>query len=55
MRGHNAEKWRDLCAQAATEQDADRLMKLIREINALLEEKEERLKREREDRRGASG
>jgi hypothetical protein len=35
-----------LCEQAATEQDPDKLMELVREINRLLEEKESRLKRE---------
>ena len=44
MQGENLEHWRELCALAATEQDADRLLALIREINALLEQKERRLK-----------
>ena len=47
MKGERGERWRVLCSQAATEQDPDRLMELIRQINELLEEKEERLKRER--------
>jgi hypothetical protein len=34
------------CSQSAIEQDPDRLMELI-EINELLEEKEQRLKRKR--------
>ncbi len=34
----------ELCAQAAVEQDADRLLILVHEINRLLEEKERRLK-----------
>lgn len=38
------EKWMELCQQAATEQDADKLLKLITEINRLLDEKENRLK-----------
>lgn len=33
-----------LCEQAAIEQDADKLMDLIKQINQLLEEKENRLK-----------
>jgi len=37
------EKWQDLCAQAATEQDPKKLMALVSEINRLLEEKERRL------------
>lgn len=35
-----------LCEQAANEQDADKLMELVKEINRLLEEKEQRLKKE---------
>jgi hypothetical protein len=46
MKGERGERWRQLCAQAAEEQDPDRLMELVREINKLLEEKEQRLKRE---------
>jgi hypothetical protein len=45
MKGEKKEQWMRLCEQAATEQDADKLMELVREINRLLEEKEERLKR----------
>ena len=33
-----------LCAQAAVEQDPEKLLVLVREINRLLEEKEQRLK-----------
>jgi hypothetical protein len=43
MQGENAERWRKLCGQAAIEQDPDKLMELIREINRLLDEKEQRL------------
>jgi hypothetical protein len=32
--------WRELCSQAAQEQDPNRLLELAREINTLLEEKE---------------
>jgi hypothetical protein len=39
-----AETWRELCAQAAHEQDRNRLLELTREINTLLEQKEQRLK-----------
>jgi hypothetical protein len=38
------ERWKELCAQAAVEQDADRLIALVQEINRLLEEKETRLR-----------
>jgi len=43
MQGHNGERWHELCEQAAKEQDANRLMELVREINRMLAEKEERL------------
>jgi hypothetical protein len=44
MQGEKLEHWRELCALAAAEQDSDRLLVLIREINMLLEQKERRLK-----------
>jgi hypothetical protein len=47
MQGQNFELWQRLCQQAATEQDPDRLLGLIKEISRLLDEKEERLKRTR--------
>lgn len=37
------ERWMELCAQAAIEQDPAKLMALVREINDLLEAKEQRL------------
>jgi len=40
----NLEKWMELCEQAATEQDPEKLMELISQINRLLEAKERRLK-----------
>jgi hypothetical protein len=46
MQGPTRERWHNLCEQAAVEQDADRLLELIKEINRLLEEKEQRLQRE---------
>ena len=39
----NTEKWMELCAQAANEQDSQKLMALIERITALLEAKQERL------------
>jgi hypothetical protein len=39
----NDESWRQLCAQAAVEQDPTRLMELVAEINRLLAEKHKRL------------
>ena len=47
MKGEQLELWQRLCAQAAVEQDADKLMELIYQINQLLLEKEERLKASR--------
>lgn len=37
------ERWMELCKQAAVEQDPEKLMELVREINELLEAKERRL------------
>ncbi len=44
MKGQKREIWMQLCENAASEQDPDKLMELIKEINRLLEEKERRLK-----------
>ena len=44
MKGEKKEIWMHLCEQAAIEQDPDKLMDLIKQINQLLEEKENRLK-----------
>ena len=38
--------WMELCQQASVEQDPEKLMELVREINRLLDEKEQRLRRE---------
>jgi hypothetical protein len=46
MKGETRERWRNLCEQAATEQDPIRLLQLVSEINRLLLEKEERLVRQ---------
>jgi hypothetical protein len=45
MKGHTKEHWMELCEQAATEQDPERLLQLINEINRMLDQKQERLKR----------
>jgi hypothetical protein len=45
MQAETGERWRELCQKAAIEQDAQKLVQLIREINELLEAKERRLKR----------
>jgi hypothetical protein len=39
------ERWKELCAQAAVEQDPQRLLELTREINDLLLGKQRRLER----------
>jgi hypothetical protein len=43
MQGDTGERWKKLCEQAAVEQDPQKLLQLIEEINRLLEVKEERL------------
>jgi hypothetical protein len=43
MIGENEERWRKLCEEAAKEQDPDRLLELVREINQMLEDEERRL------------
>jgi len=43
MQGEKKERWMELCAQAAVEQDPKKLLELAKEINDLLEEKERRL------------
>jgi hypothetical protein len=44
MEGATGERWKQLCEQAAVEQDPDKLIALTQEINRLLTDKEERLK-----------
>ena len=44
----NEERWRELCALAAVEQDPKKLMELVREITRLLELRDERRARERD-------
>ena len=41
----NIERWKELCSLASKEQDPDKLLVLVREINRLLEEQEARLRR----------
>ena len=38
------QRWRQLCAQAAVEQDPEKLMQLVTEITRLLGEEQERAK-----------
>jgi len=43
MIGKNKERWEELCSQAVTEQDPEKLLGLITEINKLREAKRLRL------------
>lgn len=43
MQGKAKEEWMRLCEQAAVEQDAEKLLVLVSEINRMLDEKERRL------------
>lgn len=49
MQGETKRTWQKLCEQAATEQDPERLMALIEEINELLLAKEKRLQQQRSE------
>jgi len=40
------ERWMKLCEQASIEQDPRKLLELVREINDLLEKKQDRLAKE---------
>ena len=44
MTGETGQRWRKLCVQAAVEQDPNKLLELVAEINKLLWEKEQRLR-----------
>ena len=48
MKGETKELWEQYCAQAAVEQNPDKLLELVKDINRMLEEKENRLLRARE-------
>ena len=43
LKGKTGDRWRTLCENAAVEQDSDKLLELKKEINRLLDEKEQRL------------
>jgi hypothetical protein len=53
MKGERGERWRDLCSQAAEEQDPDRLMELVREINALLRRERAKTQTRKKRRQGS--
>lgn len=44
MQGKVKEEWMQMCERAAIEQDSEKLMALVREINRMLDEKDQRLK-----------
>jgi hypothetical protein len=46
MIGKNYERWKELCERAATEQDSEKLMELVKEIDRLLDAKQKRLNRD---------
>ena len=48
VEGEKKERWIQLCELAASEQDSATLLKVVKEINNLLEEKEQRLQRQPE-------
>ena len=43
MQGTNKERWKELCEQAAREQDAEKLIELTNEIIRLLDAKQRHL------------
>ncbi len=45
MKAESGEYWMKLCKAVAAAEDHDRFMELVEELNRLLEEKEERLRR----------
>jgi hypothetical protein len=45
MEGIKKELWMQLCERAAVEQDPKKLVELVKRIDALLQEKQERLNR----------
>jgi hypothetical protein len=47
MQDEKQERWMELCAQAAIEQDPQKLHALVEEIDRLLQEKEDLLKEDR--------
>jgi len=54
MKGQIRESWHALCEQAAVEQDVDQLLELVRQINRLLDEKEQRLRASESHQSGSS-
>jgi hypothetical protein len=55
VKGDQREEWLELCAQAADEQDPQKLLGLVTRINDLLEAKEARLQQRTSTRDTAPG
>jgi len=53
MQGKVKEDWMHLCEQVAIEQDTERMIELVRELNRMLDEKEQRLGRKQSKRDAA--
>ncbi|MCU1271872.1 MAG: hypothetical protein JWN74_3166 [Acidobacteriaceae bacterium] len=49
MKGETKEHWTQLCELAASEQDPDKLLDLVKEINRMLEEREKLLQQRLEE------
>jgi hypothetical protein len=47
VQGEKKERWQELCQQASTEQDPDKLSELVAEIERMLQEKQDRLNERR--------
>jgi hypothetical protein len=47
MQDEKKERWMELCAQAAVEQDPEKLHALVEEIDRLLQQKEDALRQAR--------
>jgi hypothetical protein len=50
MKDKTKETWMYFCEQAAVEQDPEKLLQLVKEINRMLDEKEIRLQRQQNER-----
>lgn len=48
MANQDEAEWRDLCERAAIETDHDKLVELADKINKLLEEREQKLRQQRD-------
>ena len=44
MQNETKERWLEICERVAIEQDPDKFLQLVRELNDLLEEKQNRIR-----------